>query len=286
MGTERAKTGEATSTIREALRSEHHLRGELSVSYLWCDETHTSSCKCGTGSSTTTRRGCLASGRGRHKTCLRPGVCLGHGHGTRVAPLGLAASAASNHALSRLAGTRHLLMGAGIVPMEEGVAVRALVLALVVPGEAPSIQLAGEAGELGPLPKVDRHDLGNELVLGVYDEGVAFGRPRHDVGVGRVVQHLHELLGERIVVLVPPGRCDGGLPLESAARRAGQCVVIIDLGPLGVGNAIEVHHCQLFGGWCYKKFYVISRCDDAIERPGHLGKELMRFAGQDVYYVV
>ena len=186
MGTERAETGKATGTIREALRSEHHLRGELSVSYLRCDETHTSSCKCDAGA---TCRGCLSSGR--HKTCLRPGVSLGHGHGTRVAPLGLAASAASHRALSRLAGTRHLLVGAGIVPMKEGVAVRALVLALVVPGEAPSIQLAGEAGELGPLPEVDRHDLGNELVLGVYDEGVAFGRPRHDVGVGRIVQHLH-----------------------------------------------------------------------------------------------
>ena len=253
MGTERTEAGKATGTIREALRSEHHLRGELPMSYLRCDKPHASCRKAGAGSSTstaaTTCRGSFATYR--HKTCLRPGVGLGHGHGTRVAPLGLAPAAASStasyRALSRLAGTRHLLVGAGIVPMEERVAVRAFVLALIVPGEAPPIQLAGEAGELGPLPKVDWHYLCDELVLGVDDEGIAAGRPRHNVGVGRVVQHLHELLGERFAVLVPPGRCDGGLPMQSAARRAGQHVVIIELGPLGVGDAVKIHCCLLFG---------------------------------------
>lgn len=135
--------------------------------------------------------------------------------------------------------------------MEKGVAVRALVLAMIVPGEAPSIQLAGEAGELGPLPKVDRHNLGDELILGVDDEGVAAGRPRHDAGVVRVVQHLHELLGERLAVLVPPGRCDGGLPLYSDAGRTGKIViiVIVVLGALSVRNAVKIHRCLLFGRW-------------------------------------
>ena len=129
--------------------------------------------------------------------------------------------------------------------MEERVAVRALVLALTVPSEAPPVQLAGEAGELRPLPKVFRHYLGDELVLVVDDEGIAAGRPRHDVSVGRVVQHLHELLGERLALLVPPGRCDGGLPSQSAARRAGLFIIV--LGPLGVGDAVKIHRCLLFG---------------------------------------
>ena len=196
---------------------------------LRCDEAHTHRPR---KTSTETGISCYARGD--------PGVGLGHGHGARIAPLGLAPTA--DRALSRLTDTRHLLVGGGIVPMEQRVAV-ALVMVLAVPGEAPSIQLAGEAGELGLLPKVGRHHFGDELILGVDHEGVAAGHPRHDFRVGRVIQHLHELLGEGFAAsaaaLVAPRRCDGRFPLLNSGMQF--VIILIELGPLGTGAAVGAH---------------------------------------------
>lgn len=197
---------------------------------LWCDEANTHRPR---KTSTETGISCYARGD--------PGVGLGHGHGARISPLGLAPTA-SDRALSRLTDTRHLLVGGGIVPMEQRVAV-ALVMVLAVPGEAPSIQLAGEAGELGLLPKVGRHHFGDELILGVDHEGVAAGHPRHDFRVGRVIQHLHELLGEGFTAsaaaLVAPRRCDGRSPLLNSGMQF--VIILIELGPLGTGAAVGAH---------------------------------------------
>lgn len=196
---------------------------------LWCDEANTHRPR---KTSTETGISCYARGD--------PGVGLGHGHGARISPLGLAPT--SDRALSRLTDTRHLLVGGGIVPMEQRVAV-ALVMVLAVPGEAPSIQLAGEAGELGLLPKVGRHHFGDELILGVDHEGVAAGHPRHDFRVGRVIQHLHELLGEGFTAsaaaLVAPRRCDGRSPLLNSGMQF--VITLIELGPLGTGAAVGAH---------------------------------------------
>ena len=202
---------------------------------LWGDEAHAHRPrKIGAGTGTSCYRHRFARGD--------PGVGLGHGHEARIAPLGLA-PAASDRALSRLADTRHLLVGGGIVPMEQRVAVRALVLVLAVPSEAPPIQLAGEAGELGLLPKVGRHHFGDELILGVDSEGVAAGHPRHDLRVGRVIQHLHELLGEGFAAsaaaLVAPRRCDGRSPLLNSGKQF--VIILIELGPLGTVAAVGTH---------------------------------------------
>ena len=201
---------------------------------LWCDEAHTHRPR---KTSTDTGISCYRRRFARGD----PGVGLGHGHGARIAPLGLAPTA--DRALSRLTDTRHLLVGGGIVPMEQRVAVRALVLVLAVPGEAPSIQLAGEAGELGLLPKVGRHHFGDKLILGVDHEGVAAGHPRHDFRVGWVIQHLHELLGEGFAAsaaaLVAPRRCDGRSPLLNSGMQF--VIILIELGPLGTGGAVGAH---------------------------------------------